>query len=685
MKTNKDGKLYDPMNCGTTAANSPQLTKAQREKMACGDVGFQTYKASCPPHSKNILDVTCDLDLEIGRNCCCEQGYKPHVDGKLLSCKKPSGTKLIRGRVWLEDPKEKYPFGGVKRVMLELESQGGKARTFTDDAGLYEFEEPLKKGETVSITLYLIDQYSDGKTYIRVVDHEDGTNAPVKVIQKLEIKGEKQELDFIFTKDSPAPISYETNSQLDEIAMIIKHYMFYEDALDYHKDVLKADLNQIDVHVNVANINQTCGGPAGGCYVDSQKTIYIRQSYLPFTSAHSPAADWHEYGHAAMFAQFYPVTPGNNINHGGFLNPTTADSMIEAEAEFLALLVRNHVAKHHPGFKKYKKNVFDGTNFEGNPKPWMQLFGKQYEEYSVSSIFWDLLDKNQDRMDDKLVFKSKNPVHDKMEIPVKEFWEIIKQPSTNDVKDFYEALIVKYPTDKKRIDAIFGGHGFFKDTEMGDGQYNGAGAYTEVSMEGEYLQSYFLGEPFNDKNKDNVRQTDEFFIDMGRGHKYPGYQVYNHGTDEIGTAANGNRSTRTTQAFVQGSKIKVGEGDESVIVKVVYKDYPELNFEYETNAVDGLVYFEPQPGYETTINVQPSAEYESEEPFAFTSDEWIQMMDPNREYFAENEFNFNKGSFSFGGIGKILLYVIGAIIILIIGISIGKKPKKKHRRKKRRS
>ncbi|MBU1975955.1 MAG: hypothetical protein KKG59_06130, partial [Nanoarchaeota archaeon] len=372
--------------------------------------------------------------------------------------------------------------------------------------------------------------------------------------------------------------------------------------------------------------------------------------------------------------------------HGGFLNPTTADSLMEAEADFVALMIRNYLKEFHPGFIKSKKSVIAGTNYEGNPQPWMQMYGKQYEEFSVSSVLWDLIDSNQDRMDDEYIFKSNKPVYDQMEISLLDLWSILKQSSTNDVKDLYDALQAKYPADSKKIDIIFGGHGFFKDTEGGDGKYNDKQTFSDVSMDGKYLQHYFLGEPFDDANSNNIRESGEAFIDMGRGHKWPGYQVYDHGTDEIGTVANGDRANRTTQSLIEGSYVQVpGSDDGEFLVTVQYADYPELDYSYYIYAEDDFVYIEPPVGYTTEISIEPSPdEFVGEDAYTFTSEEYVDMMYESKNaagvFLADDSFvtyEFDLEEKTVSAIVWNIVKVMLVLVLLIIGLVIWKKSKKK--------
>jgi hypothetical protein len=97
--------------------------------------------------------------------------------------------------------------------------------------------------------------------------------------------------------------------------------------------------------------------------------------------------EWHELGHYLMF-QLYPDPYTNpvGINHRGYLNVNTNDSIIEGFAEFVAMLIYEHYGEPRPyihpiGTSKY--------NLEVDYKVWGR--GIQ-EEFAVAGILWDIHD-----------------------------------------------------------------------------------------------------------------------------------------------------------------------------------------------------------------------------------------------------------------------------------------------------
>ncbi|MBU1975051.1 MAG: hypothetical protein KKG59_01465, partial [Nanoarchaeota archaeon] len=331
IQTNSQGMPYSPMNCKGYSEmfpdpNMPPPTEEENERRACGSGGVQTYVVSCPAHAQNILNTTCDLDQELGRSCCCDDGFKPTYANQnyIRKCMKQGNVQEIMGRVWLDDPKSKYPFGGVRHINVDAEYNGKTYTTYTDNGGLFSFSIPLKTGDDLDITLYLIDGHKDGKNFVNIMDEVVSINSAVSIKREFQIEQKHvdrgMEINFVFQKVGPAPIDYISDSENEDLAKLIKHYMFYQDAIDFFADVFKEEPNPLDIVVNVRNISQYCGGDAGGCYSHNAKRIFIRQSYMPFTSSGSPFSDWHEYGHAIMFKQFTPNIVQPAKNHGGFLN-----------------------------------------------------------------------------------------------------------------------------------------------------------------------------------------------------------------------------------------------------------------------------------------------------------------------------------------------------------------------------
>lgn len=720
LQVNSEGRVIMPQNCPTRGLqdfNKPALTKEEMDKLACGDGAMQAHKDTCKPNSKNILDVTCDMDQQLGRNCCCNDGWEPMMvgEGKRLECQKREDVSTIFGRVWMEDPAEKYPFGGVKRVLVQLFYKGDKQVTHADDGGNYKFYIPLTKDTNAEIKVYLVDRIGD-QVYIRILDEQVDLVEAVYMKQNVEIKSKDiedgKEVNFIIKKDNPVPDEWETNTDKNKVPMFVKHYMHFEDAVDFALDVLKADVRQVDCVMNTKNISRRCDGPAGGCHSPNEGRIYLPEDRMPFGAKYSPETEWHEYGHRIMYSQFNVNYPTGSKNHAGFLNPSTHDSLNEAEAEFMALMIRNYMKTWHPAFFKTKSSVFRTRNFEGNPKPWMHLYGKQYEEDSISSLFWDILDSGKDRMDDPYIFVLPDPIHDEFQITLEELWDLLKQPTTQTLYDLYDVLQAKYPTQKRNIDAIFLGHGFFRDKDMGDGNYSGQNSFHYVTDEGELKSVYFIGEPFKDTNKNNQWDAGEFYIDMGKGHEFPGYMVYDKGMDDKGTVSDGGRLARRTYVEVPGSNIRIpGAENSEFLISVTYKDTPELDYSYTTTSQGDLLYIEFPPGYDAEISIEPNPdEYKGEPRKTITFNDYMEQMEASdQEYFVEQEFDLKKhrtNPFSNlfnnlgdmfnhdkgGKLGEIIgtILQVGILVFVIFLFSfIGKKRRKKkeqkHSKEKKRS
>jgi hypothetical protein len=75
------------------------------------------------------------------------------------------------------------------------------------------------------------------------------------------------------------------------------------------------------------------------------------------------------------------------MNHGGFGNPTTEDSMVEGFADFMSAVISQHYKNERAGkFLQYNLE----TNYKVNSPKFLS------EEMAVAGVFWDVYDSGID-------------------------------------------------------------------------------------------------------------------------------------------------------------------------------------------------------------------------------------------------------------------------------------------------
>lgn len=310
---------------------------------------------------------------------------------------------------------------------------------------------------------------------------------------------------------------------------------------------------------------------------------------------------WHELFHFTMYNKYGAWAPGNSpyANHAGFKNNNTGDSYEEAFAEFwpniLALELNGDTAHIYA----------DTWNMELNYNPWANE-GK-CEEFAMATLFWDLVDSNQDK-------------GETLSVPYKDLWDVLIGQRLQSFKEVYDALKAKWPEKSDEINKLFVAHGIFKSTYPGNGQYDQGEPYWEKDPDGN-----------GPLNPNGVRDPNEAYVDIGTPDDGIGrpHQVYTPG-EEIGTASNYNRTTREDKPLEKGSFVNVGvtsngAAANDAVFKVSYSfSDPSLNYA-SYGVVDeetGYVYVEiPPEEYQMTASITAD-NYEGGQPVTVSANEY---------------------------------------------------------------
>jgi hypothetical protein len=210
----------------------------------------------------------------------------------------------------------------------------------------------------------------------------------------------------------------------------------------------------------------------------------------------------------------------------------------------------------------------------------------------VNGILWDLYD-------------DRNDANDTVSLPLDRMWDIMKVRRVN-FYEYYKAFIAAFPDKAGGIDKIFIDHGFFADKRPGNG-----------------LRDVF--EPYRDTDGSGAYNVGDFFVDYGTVDAEN--MSYDAG-ETIGKATNYERENRSSVVKLSGSYVKASDPEVLRYKIMVHLNDPSMgeDFEYNVDAVDGLVYVAPIPeDIEADITIMTDTkEYASAKPYTITNREFMQ-------------------------------------------------------------
>lgn len=202
----------------------------------------------------------------------------------------------------------------------------------------------------------------------------------------------------------------------------------------------------------------------------------------------NPSTIWHEFGHhlvtelygARMPRPPLPVTTPphtpHDVNHDGFLNDFSSDSLDEGFASFWAASTSR---VFEPGVPQISEGLFrwntptpqngGSTTLEFNEKV---ATGTRGEEMAIAGIFWDLVDTNAD-----VRSLGGQSLKDEISVPLADVPALLSASKPRSLLALYAALTAKYPAlsakgddGLSKLDHVFLMHGAFFDRN-GDGRF----------------------------------------------------------------------------------------------------------------------------------------------------------------------------------------------------------------------
>ncbi|HTH05721.1 MAG TPA: hypothetical protein VL916_07615, partial [Ilumatobacteraceae bacterium] len=191
--------------------------------------------------------------------------------------------------------------------------------------------------------------------------------------------------------------------------------------------------------------------------------------------------EWHEFVHHLFRTFITDSAPcADSINHGGYDNPDTCDSMNEGFASFLPPLAAQSI---DGATDSYYDGLFD---LEWNTKAWEYRNSsdgetRSAEDLAVSALFWDLVDANADSETTLVV--GQNALHvpttlnDQTSMTIDQLWDLLTSAHPRTVvalrAAFGRPALTLDPDhdgtpDLATLDQLFLMHGFFPiDADQG--------------------------------------------------------------------------------------------------------------------------------------------------------------------------------------------------------------------------
>jgi hypothetical protein len=513
-----------------------------------------------------------------------------------------------------------YPTGvpqPLKFARVTLLEEGKKVLGATTDAdGKYTFAYAFGKGKNYRLEIGLAYTRGD-KEYFTLYYGEPVESKKVIFRHDFTYAGDadlKQDvnLDDLWKKRS------------DTVNPFGIMYIHFTEAYEFYADYLKEEvhlhlpLKIVLFSTDPAIVKDRARYDSDG--VESFIHISPRDS-IP-ESELRPTSEYHEFSHY-MMANSWGREPaslvtgqGDEVNHGGFINPSTTDSWAEGVAHFMAGAIAERTQVAATAFGESVEPC-DGASYYGvledNYDAWDNA-GKA-EEAAVAGTLWDLYDsagQKQTCEQQKVAFfkstasrteisetnrtlflqaaavipvleqrygykdDSSGGYEDEAHLTLPQIWAVLHTYHP-DLYSFYEGLTRQYPGSRQQINDVFLMHGFWKETGTGNGKYDPE-------------------EPFRDANGNGAFDTGEYYIDLAEN-------LANSPGEAIGTAADANRSWRRTTVQLPGQFVKVNNNAPYYSYTVEYpgtKRWPHTNYAFNSN---GLIFvpLPPDPRAQVTV------------------------------------------------------------------------------------
>ena len=527
----------------------------------------------------------------------------------------------------------------LKHIEVTVSDGTHDTQTTTDDQGNYLLNGTFSKGHQYTLTVTFA--YTVGDTTYFALHYQEQNQTIISVKRTFTVSSESD-----LTQDFAMEHDLVTTFNGDWAKTFASMYVHFTEALEFYQNLLHVTINYqlpLDVYTfcSAATGTRYWYNIPGRSYItfDAEKSIH-ESPYRPMNR------EYHEFSHYIMHTlyQRWPEPEADlpetvpEINHGGYVNPSTSDSFVEGFAIFMSALIYEHseeVGTIPMVADIENMSVFTMADFVSNTQwagresrtPVWANNGKS-EELAVAGVLWDLYDSGstycnkspedlykiyQNRI--PALWKDYNETKEAMEYDAREqgqmnytytpfkiltlqdfqglkfdddnvslgldaIWTVLKT-FHNDFTSVYKDIIASYTSQKTEIDKIFINEGFFVDTTPGNGVYD-------------------LHDLFRDANNNGRYDSGEFYIDIPVDNL-----VYKTG-DVIGQAADFSRPWRQSVQETPGYFVKVDNTVPFYLIKVSFPNQFYLDYAVTAWNRNGYVPIPVVPaGYMALITVVP--------------------------------------------------------------------------------
>jgi len=463
----------------------------------------------------------------------------------------------------------------LPRMMVKLSYNRKEYETTTDLDGNYEF--PFSDSFGKKATLSLVMQCRDNETTYFTIVSDATEHTPHTVVQEFTIQNENDLKHDAIVEDSKRGTEYLGDIYRDMVL-----------AAAFYEEVLKVRLEPCTILPYSSG--KTLYAPLElGIQIRSTDTVYKDFGFR------SPYLFFHEYAHHVMYCIYgrkFPAPPAGTTskeyNHGGFVNPSTSDSLVEGFADFMSAVIRQYLENSQSAPNTAYANDI-------NLRVW-DSFGHA-EEDAVCGVLWDLYDVA-------------NPSDgDSVQLSLDEIWAVLKTYRA-DMYEVYKGFTETYPAKKAQIDQVFLSHGFFADKNEGNKQYD-----------------------YNEPLWGNADRGE--FIDLAN-------PIQRDIGESIGQATNYQRPERHSEEPWPNHFIKTGTDYAFYRISFVFTGHSYLNYDLYQEQRDGFIYVPvPPDNYDVQIKIEGyGTDITTGNPLNFTNQEFIDNYETVLEqgYFREHDF-----------------------------------------------
>jgi hypothetical protein len=633
-------EVQDPSTCRLVYSR-PTLVKDQEEITLSSMIVYKdVYTISINDDQYNYFETGQEaMSYRSSIETCMKRVVDRHSAG--LKIVGTDGEKTLHGTVIATN----LPYGTpqpLKYAQVALIVDGKTDQVNRTDAnGTYVLKRDLEKGREYRIDV-ILNYARDNTNYFEIrnamnsKDPDSSTGKAVEFSRTFTYTGDSDlvqdiDLDQLWLEEGQAGVN--------PFGIM---YVHMTEVLEFYKDVMKED-----VHHNLPVTVFLFTDDASAYHTLDSGTIGIGQRFSQVSTVQGIDAQrhivYHEFSHY-MMENMYGKMPDQvsdnrttEINHGGYTNPGTGDSWGEGFATFMPAAISDYYGHNQCGIY-YQRNNLDADN----TLAWGMW---NAEEYAVAETLWDLYDnpaqmKGCDyRMRVELQKLSGSPLadpststfysqiigrsqtrentrgyndDDTASIPLTGLWSVMRLYRP-DFTSVYTALVTGNPQQKTGIDKVFTDHGFSRNTDEGNREYN-------------------AGEPFRDNNGNRIHDDGEYFIDLPR-------PWILHGTDTIGPAANYQRPQRRSSLEVPGHYIRVNNAVPFYTYLVEYPGSDYLPYVSTVQNIDGTIYVQvPQnPDAKITVYAQGVT---TGNPLIFTAKEFNEQYGNSLKqgYYVSHDF-----------------------------------------------